>query len=67
MQHLIEEDEQYQGKKYTHSETIDVTRSDFIYDVKMITKLTQKGKLFLYNLLKTNNILPNMGKLVNKN
>ncbi|MCC0650555.1 phage antirepressor KilAC domain-containing protein [Clostridioides sp. ZZV15-6598] len=60
MQHLIEEDKQYQGKGYTHSEIIDITKNDGISDVKMTTKWTQKGKLLLYNLLKTNNILPNI-------
>ncbi|CZR97689.1 Phage antirepressor protein KilAC domain protein [Clostridioides difficile] len=53
---------QYQGKGYTHSETIDITRSDGMSDVKMTTKWTQKGRLFLYDLLKTNNILPDVEK-----
>ncbi|EMJ5513557.1 phage antirepressor KilAC domain-containing protein [Clostridioides difficile] len=53
---------QHQGKGYTHSETIDITRSDGMTDVKMTTKWTQKGRLFLYDLLKTNNILPDIEK-----
>ncbi|MCC0627449.1 MULTISPECIES: phage regulatory protein/antirepressor Ant [unclassified Clostridioides] len=53
---------QHQGKGYTHSETIDITRSDGMADVKMTTKWTQKGRLFLYDLLKTNNILPDIEK-----
>ncbi|AUA36811.1 anti-repressor [Clostridioides difficile] len=53
---------QHQGKGYTHSETIDITRSNGMPDVKMTTKWTQKGRLFLYDLLKTNNILPDIEK-----
>lgn len=48
----------YQDLGYTHSNTVDFTRSDGTKDFKMNTKWTQKGRLFLYNLLKQNNILP---------
>jgi Phage anti-repressor protein len=48
----------HQAKGYTHSETIDIVRTDGTDDVKMNTKWTQKGRLFLYNLLKEDGILP---------
>lgn len=48
----------FQDKGYTHSETIDITRTGGIKDVKMETKWTQTGRLFLYGLLRRNDILP---------
>lgn len=48
----------YHNKGYTHSETIDIVRSDGTPDITMNTKWTQKGRLFLYNLLKSKNVLP---------
>lgn len=48
----------YHNLGYTHSKTIDITRSDGRSDVVMETKWTQKGRLFIYNLLKDNGILP---------
>ncbi len=48
----------HHGKGYTHSETFEFTHSDGIPDVNMTTKWTQKGRLFLYQLLKENGILP---------
>lgn len=52
--------EKYQSCGYTHSETIHFNHADGRPDVKMNTKWTQKGRLFLYQLLKTNGILPSI-------
>lgn len=48
----------YHGCGYTHSQTIDITRSDGRGDIVMETKWTQKGRLFIYELLKKHGILP---------
>lgn len=48
----------YHDKGYTHSETIPITRKDGRKDVKMETKWTQKGRLFIYARLKAHGILP---------
>lgn len=49
---------EYHDKGYTHSQTINITRTDGRPDIKMNTKWTQKGRLFIYNLLREKNILP---------
>lgn len=48
----------YQNKGYVHSETFDFKHKDGTSDVNMLTKWTQKGRLFLYDLLKENGIIP---------
>ena len=48
----------YHCMGYTHSETVDIVRSDGRPDVKMNTKWSQKGRIFLYDKLKENGILP---------
>lgn len=48
----------YQDKGYTHSETVPIIRKNGMPDTEMNTKWTQKGRLFLYNLLKENCVLP---------
>ncbi|WP_330623400.1 phage antirepressor KilAC domain-containing protein [Acetoanaerobium pronyense] len=48
----------YHSKGYTHSETIPIIKSNGINDTKIHTKWTQKGRLFLYDLLKENGFLP---------
>lgn len=48
----------YHAAGYTHSRTIDITHTDGTPDVVMETKWTQKGRLFLYELLKKKGVLP---------
>lgn len=48
----------YHNCGYTHSETVEYFHKDGTKDVTMNTKWTQKGRLFLYELLKKNGIIP---------
>lgn len=48
----------YQGCGYVHSRTIETTRADGRPDVTMQTEWTQRGRLFLYEFLKQNGIVP---------
>lgn len=43
---------------YTHSSTTEIEHKDGSTSVRMNTKWTQKGRLFIYDLLKDNDILP---------
>ena len=52
----------YHGKNYTHSETVDYRKKNGEVDFTLHTKWTQKGRMFLYNILKENGTLPNIEK-----
>lgn len=48
----------YLGEGYVHSKTVSITRSNGVKDTVMNTEWKQKGRIFLYNLLKDNGYLP---------
>lgn len=48
----------YHDKGYTHSETFNFTNKNGINETNLTTKWTNKGRLFLYNLLKDSGYLP---------
>lgn len=48
----------YHDKGYTHSETFDFINKNGINETNLTTKWTNKGRLFLYELLKNNGYLP---------
>lgn len=56
----------HHGKGYTHSETFNFEHSDGRLDARMNTKWTQKGRLFLYHLLKENGVLPMIEQIDNE-
>lgn len=45
-------------KGYTHSSTTEIEHKDGSTSIRMNTKWTQKGRLFIYGLLKNEDILP---------
>ena len=53
--------EKYNGKGYTKSQTVQIERHG-VKDCVMNTKWTQKGRLFLYELLKNEGIYPSIEK-----
>lgn len=53
----------YKGEGYTKSDTIPYKRTDGSEGISILTKWTQKGRLFLYETLKANDILPTMEKI----
>ncbi|MGX5634488.1 phage antirepressor KilAC domain-containing protein [Bacillus thuringiensis] len=52
----------HQNKGYTKSQTMDVTHSDGSKSVKMNTRWTQKGRLFIHDMLTKRGIIPEMDK-----
>lgn len=53
----------YKGNGYTKSETKEFRKTDGSVGVKLHTKWTQKGRLFLYELLKSKGVLPTMEQM----
>ena len=49
---------EYQGQGYTCSTSVEIRRSDGRLEVKYQTEWTQKGRVFLYQLLKSKGYLP---------
>lgn len=54
--------QKHQDKGYTKSETIDITRSNGDPDVTLSTRWTQKGRLFIHELLANRGIVPYMDR-----
>ncbi|KXY75835.1 phage antirepressor KilAC domain-containing protein [Bacillus sp. FSL W7-1294] len=52
----------YRNQGYTKSKTVDVTHSDGSKSVKMNTRWTQKGRLFIHELLTKRGIIPEMDR-----
>jgi len=58
---------EYANKGYTQTKTNNIVRSDGTPDTTIHTYWTQKGRLFLYDLLKSKGYLPNIEKSNNWN
>jgi Rha family phage regulatory protein len=56
----------HKGLGYTKSKPIDIKHTDGSYSVKLNTRWTQKGRLFIYETLKKHDILPLMDIQLNK-
>lgn len=54
----------YHNCGYTHSQTIAIKKPGEMPQIKMNTKWTQKGRIFVYNLLKQHDILPKIEQQV---
>lgn len=52
----------HQNKGYTKSKTVDVIHTDGSRSVKMNTRWTQKGRLFIHELLTKHGIIPEMDR-----
>ncbi|MGH0790912.1 phage antirepressor KilAC domain-containing protein [Bacillus cereus] len=52
----------YQNKGYTKSQTVDVTHSEGSRSVKMNTRWTQKGRVFIHDILTKRGIIPEMDR-----
>ncbi|PEO48113.1 phage antirepressor KilAC domain-containing protein [Bacillus pseudomycoides] len=52
----------YRNQGYTKSKTVDVTHSDGSRSVKMNTRWTQKGRLFIHEILMKRGIIPEMDR-----
>lgn len=48
----------YIGQGYVHGKPVDIVRANGMSDIVMHTEWTQKGRLFLYDVLKVHGILP---------
>ncbi|WP_422404226.1 phage antirepressor KilAC domain-containing protein [Mammaliicoccus sp. JADD-157] len=54
----------HHAKGFTHSSTTEIEHKDGSTSVRMNTKWTQKGRLFIYDLLKDEGILPTIEKQI---